>query len=449
MVNEYTLSDFIRMILKRRKHFMIILVTSLVVATLFSLIMPNVYQAELTMYAPTSTDVMSFGGGRQGTQLRPLLPSVNELLSGAILGLLKSETMEEMVLSALGEEKRGKWKYIIDYSEDYGHFTVTANARNNEKAAEIANIIPSVANKLVVEVSGSSLINNIAYIKAQLDTASVELEETRAELSEFRREHYHIVLGQQSAMTIAKNAEYQTEYDRLGVDLALIGATIDELTTQMAKEAQLYVEEEAVAQSPTIQQLRTALTEKEMRMAAMKTQYTEYHPTVIALGKEIEENKEMIRREVDHLFSSQTKPSNTFFETLRQNAVQKVVDFTATQARRDALSTLIEKTDQILLSLPALQNELATLTFNEKVKEGVYQNLVARLTELELQLGREFQSFVVLEKAKVPRAPSFPILWLNGLLALLFGFFGGIVYCILLEYFERAKIVRYADSAMR
>lgn len=446
MINEYTLSDFIRMVLKRQKYFTIILVTSLVVAVLFSLAMPNVYQAELTMYAPSSSDVMSFGGGRQGTQLRPLLPNLNELLSGAILGLLKSETMEDMVVEELGDKKRGKWAYIIDYSEDYGHFKVTVNARDAEKAANIANAIPLVANKLIVEVSGSSLINNIAYVNAQLDTAKIELEQTRTELSDFRREHFHVALGQQSSMVIARNAEYQTEYDRLGVDLALISATIDELNAQIAKEAQLYVEEEAVAQSPTIQQLRSSLTEREMRLASMKTQYTDYHPAVIALQKEIDENKEMIRREVDQLFSSQTKPANTFYETLRQNAVQQIVDFTASQARREALSTLIDQTDQILLSLPGLQNELATLTFNEKVKEGVYQNLVSRLTELELQLGREFQSFVVLEKARVPKAPSFPILWLNILLALMFGFGGGILYCILLEYFERAKMVRYADT---
>jgi uncharacterized protein involved in exopolysaccharide biosynthesis len=420
---------------------------SVIIATLLSFTFPDVYDAELKMYFPQTVDLMTFGGGQQGTILRPLLPNLNELASGAAMGLLKSARMKDMMEEAMREERKRRINYIIDFSADTGHFVVKVHDRNNERAAKIANLVPDVANKLFVDVSESALRNNIKYIQAQLDTARIELEEAREIMSDFQEKNVHIVLGQQSTMLITRNANYRVEYDQLGVDLERIRATIDALNIGMEREAHLFVEEEAVTQDPTIQQLKSSLTSAEVRMAGIRTQFTEFHPAVIALQKEIEDTRELIRREVERLFLSETKPSGSFYETLRRSAIQEFVELTSTKARRQALSVLVDKTEQSLLSLPTIQNELANLMFNERVLEGIVQSLVSRLTELELQLGRQFQSFVILERAEVSDAPSFPILWLNMLVALIFGIIGGIFYCALLEYFERAKLVRFADEA--
>jgi len=446
MLIDYSLSDYVQMIFKRRKYFAIIIVTSVLVAILLTFTFPDVYKAEAKMFAPTSQDLISFAGGRQGTILRPLIPSVSEIASSPVLGLLKSETMKDMMKEAIGDEKPRKITYIIDFSAETGHYDVTAFDRDRERAAKIANLTLDVANRLFVEISEKSVVRNIEYIEAQLDTARNELKEARGLMRDFQEKNIHVVLGQQSSMLITKNANFQVEYDQLGIDLKRIRATIDALNESMEREAQLFVEEEAVTQDPTIQQLKSSLTSAEMRMAGLRAQYTEFHPTVIALQKEIEETRELIRREVERLFLSETKPSNTFYETLRHSAVQNFVELTATKARRDALVELIDESEQILISLPAIQNELANLLFDERVAESVVESLVSRLTELELQLGRQFQTFVTLQRAEVPQQPDFPILWLNILIALMVGIVGGVFYCALLEYFERARLVRYADK---
>ena len=399
------------------------------------------------MYAPTSTDVMTFAGRNMaGVQLRPLLPNLNELVSGAVLGVVKSEKMHDLVVETLGEEKPKKISYIIDYSTEFGHYEVKVNDRNPERAAKIANLIPEVANRLIVEVSESTLKRNIEYVKAQLDTARIELERARNSLRDFRQQNIHLVMGQQSQMQINKNTEYLNEYDRLGVEQAQVRAEIDALREQMEREAQFFVEDESVTQDPTIQQLRNSLTEREMQLASMRSQYTEYHPAVIALEKEIDDLKKLLSQEVERLFKSQTKPSTSFYENLRQTAVQKYVQLTANSARRDALKNLIDASDQVLYSIPSLQDELTNLLFEERVHERVVESLVSRLTELQLQIGRSFQTFIVLEKAEVPPSPSFPVVWLNILLGVLFGFGGGLIYCTLLEYWEKSKLMEYADA---
>jgi uncharacterized protein involved in exopolysaccharide biosynthesis len=443
---EYSVSDYIRLVYKRRNHFLIVVAMALIVATVLSLTFPPIYQSKLKMYTPTSMDILTFGGRSPGTQLRPLLPNLNELYSGAILGLLKSDQLKKMIFDTLAEERPRQLEYIIDYSPEYGHYEAIVNDRDRDRAYRIATLIPEKANELIVDISERALRNNIQYVSAQLDTAHIRLEEARAALREFREEHIHVVLGQQSAMIVSRNAEYQSEHDRLGIDLRKTEATIEELKRQMSDEARLFVENEAVAQDPTIQQLRASLTEREMRMAGLRTQYTQFHPAVTALQKEIDETRELIRREVERLFASRSKPANTFYESLRQSVIQEYVNLTATVARRDALSALIEESNQVLLSLPEIQNELANLMFEEKVRERVVEGLVSAKSELDLQVGRQFQSFIVLEAPKRPRSPSFPILWLNLLVSLLFGLAAGLFYCTLLEYYERAELMRYADQ---
>ncbi len=446
MLIDYTFSDYVKVMVKRRGRFAIIVGTSVLIASLLSFSFPKIYQTELIMYVPTTMDLISFIG-RGGTPIsRPLLPNLSQLWSGAVLGVVKSDRLGELLKQKLGEEKPRPTKYIIDYSPDYGFYEVQVNDRDRERAARIANLIPDVANELIVEISEGSLKKNIEYIEEELEKARKELAESRSAKARYQEKYIHIVLGAQSSMIISKNVEYQVQYQTLGVELASTRATIDALKEQMANEAQFFIEEESVTQDPIIQKLRDSLTEKEMKMAGLRTQYTELHPVMIALQKEIEDTKELIRREVERLYTSETKPSNSFYESLRQNSIQNLVNLTTTEAQRDALTKLIEESNKILLSLPTIENEYAEIVFNEQVGEKIVDGLVSKLSELQLQVGRQFQTFVVMQSAKTPTSPSFPILWLNVLIALVFGIVGGMFYCTLLEYFERAKVARYADS---
>jgi uncharacterized protein involved in exopolysaccharide biosynthesis len=402
------------------------------------------------MYLPTSVDFMTFTtrGLPPGIQLRPLVPNVDELFLGGILGILDTDGFKHILMRKMEESEGRKFpqlRYSMDLTAEYGFFEVKAFHRDPELAARIANTIPSAADELIVKISGGALQANMQYMNDQLVSGKKALEEARAALRKFQEENIHIVLPQQSGILISKNVEYHLEVDRIGVEIDELNASIMAMRDQMEEEALLFVENESVTLDPIVQQLKSSLTGLEMRMSSMRAQYTELHPLVVALQKEINDTEELIRREVERLFQSQSKPPQTFYESMRHNLVQSYVRLTSLQAKRDAVSGLIEESNKVLMSLPLMQNELTNLMFDEKIQERVVENLVAKITESELQAGRQFTTFVILEAAKVPTKESFPLIGINIVIALIFGLAGAIFYCTLLEYFERAKLARYAD----
>jgi uncharacterized protein involved in exopolysaccharide biosynthesis len=72
----------------------------------------------------------------------------------------------------------------------------------------------------------------------------------------------------------------------------------------------------------------------------------------------------------------------------------------------------------------------------------MYEQLKTDLQETEMQQARKIQYVVAVDYAKPPEDPSFPLMWLNVIVALLFGLLTGIFYAFLIDYIEETGKIR-------
>jgi uncharacterized protein involved in exopolysaccharide biosynthesis len=72
----------------------------------------------------------------------------------------------------------------------------------------------------------------------------------------------------------------------------------------------------------------------------------------------------------------------------------------------------------------------------------MYEQLNIDLQETEMQEARDIKYVVVVDYANPPVNPSFPIMWLNVLIALPFGLVAGIFYAFFIDYIEETSKIR-------
>ena len=104
-----------------------------------------------------------------------------------------------------------------------------------------------------------------------------------------------------------------------------------------------------------------------------------------------------------------------------------------------ALRQVVNKMGKRLVEIPQLITRLDTLTTEVKRYKGLIEKLNLNLEEMKAQERRPPQVAVMVDEAKPPPGPSFPIVWLNLLVAALAGLLVGVLYAFFINYLEETR----------
>ena len=192
--------------------------------------------------------------------------------------------------------------------------------------------------------------------------------------------------------------------------------------------------------------LEMKLAGLEVELAGLLTKFTPSHPEVVRLQKAVEESRRQLNDEVKRIVSSQTTALNPVHETLRQNLATLYVEERSLQRKIAEQANVIRKTEERLLRLPRLAAELAQLLRGVRHLEETSNVLAIKLEEARIQEKREIHSFVIVDRASVPRVPAYPNLLLNLLVATGLSLLVGISYAFVLEYLQRRPSPKQPDS---
>jgi uncharacterized protein involved in exopolysaccharide biosynthesis len=182
-------------------------------------------------------------------------------------------------------------------------------------------------------------------------------------------------------------------------------------------EALMQLSSEVMANNPVVEQLEARLAGLEVDLAGSLAKFTPIHPEVVRLRKAIEESRRQLKDEIKRIVSNQTTALNPVHETLRQNLIGLYIEERSLQRKIAEQANVTRKTEERLLQLPSLVARLAQLARDARHLEETSNLLALRLEEARIQEKREIHSFVIVDRASVPRAPAYPNLFLNVIVA--------------------------------
>ncbi len=280
------------------------------------------------------------------------------------------------------------------------------------------------------------------FLEEQLKKVEKELKSAEDSLRAFK-ERSGIFLLDESAKTLIERlsalqselAKAETEKQEAEHRLASLRAQLGEKKATFGEYKQTASSPE-VSSNPLVRSLKEKLTSLEIQKAMLLEKYTELHPEVVAVNREIAKTKEELNKAVANALKSGPSAADPIFQNLIAGIIESETKIQAAEGRINALKQLIKKYEEQMKLLPQKEVELAELTRRVEANRAVYSMLLNKLEETKIAEAQKSTDAKVIEYATTPLSPVRPNKKLNVILGAILGLVLGLGGAFILEYVD-------------
>jgi uncharacterized protein involved in exopolysaccharide biosynthesis len=272
----------------------------------------------------------------------------------------------------------------IDIEEDTSVIDITIWEESPKLARDIANRLADKIVDKMMNLTRGEVDKAYAFVSGQVDKAGRKLAAAEEALREYKEKNGLVSLDSQSSADIARLSELETEMAEAKVSEREIAERIKEVKGQIGDEKEIEVATSVISRNPHIDELKSAIIESEMKLAALLTEKTEAHPDVVNMKSSISEARRKLKQEAEMVLDSKTEKKNPIFEDLQKRLVDLEIDSYAIKSKMQGLRRAIANLNKNLGAYPSKEERLAKLKREVDIQSGLYENLKAKLEELRI-----------------------------------------------------------------
>ncbi|HZX42094.1 MAG TPA: Wzz/FepE/Etk N-terminal domain-containing protein, partial [Myxococcaceae bacterium] len=386
----------------------------LVLGTAYVMTRPRVWKAtSVVRVEPQQTDAQLVQ--RTVGDVEPRLLSLRQaMLGGPVLGrVVEQLKLYPELVAAKGKEAAiEQLREAIDVKPTWNAFEVTVSASNPRTAADVANLVPTVFAQFTNETRASQAADATKVFDAQVKELQDAVNGWQQKIIAFKVAHVGELPEQMEAN--------MRQLDRLSGEMR---ARTEQLRAAEARRSDLVLlrnggDTEIGRAQATAEQL-------EQQLAAARTQYTEDHPEVLRLTRELKAARGRLHE------------ADTRLGVQRDERARATREVAAIQRDIDALETERKTYQERLDRTPRWAAELAGLEREYDIAKAKYQSVLGRRVEAEIAQDIEARNaprlFSLISPAAPPVAPAKPDRF-GGLMVVLVAALGAGVLCgVMLE----------------
>ena len=382
-----------------------------------------------------------------GSSILEALPTGNPMASKQLMStyaeILKSRSVVVPVIEATSKDGDKKINTNAVYDGFVKGRIITAPLKDTEimKVTFKANTAEDAqkGNKLLVE----GFLNRLTelergeqkttrqFIEERINTSKEELQAAESVLTEFKKEHK--LLAPESQVQLA--AEKLTLADKLRAEnqVALEAAR----ARNNAVKAQLQNNTASIADNATISGMQAKLAELEAERVSYLDKYTDKHPRVIEVNKEIANMRKTMDAEFKRVAEMMVPSSNPVHQGLLADMFKSEAEISVAQSNLQAVKALENKYNNDVATLSEVEQEYLTLLRDVTVSQEIYVMLAKRLEEAkvaEVAVSTEVQ---VVDEPTLPDRRVAPSRSKTLVLAFLLGILGSSGFVIARELMNR------------
>ncbi len=374
-----------------RRPWVVLSVTALVlvVGTAYVMTRPRVWKATAVVRVEAQqTDAQLVQ--RTVGDVEPRLTSLPQaMLGGPVLG----RVVDQLKLYPKLVARRGKEAAVeqlreaIDVKPTWNAFEVTVSAGDPKQAADIANLVPQVFAQLTNETRAAQADDAIKVFDTQVKELQDSVNGWQQKIIAFKVAHIGELPEQMEAN--------MRQLDRLAGELR---ARTEQLRATEARRSDLVLMRNGG--DTEVGRAQVVADQLEQQLAAAKTQYTDDHPEVLRLTRELKSARAKVRESDSRLGVQRDERARAGREVA---GIQRDID--GLQKDMQTYQTRLDQT-------PRWAAELAGLEREYDIAKTKYQSVLGR--KVESEIAQEIQArnaprlFSLVSPAAPPVAPSKP-----------------------------------------
>jgi polysaccharide biosynthesis transport protein len=324
---------------------------------------------------------------------------------------------------------------------------IKVQAYSSVGAEVITNTITEVLKQRNLEVRREETSNVRKIIEEQLVTFKKQLDESEIALKNFKESSKVTVIDREAEEIFRRITEAEITYNQAKANYDAASKRLIFIQEKLKKERADLVPSITKITSPWAQKLKEQLVELEVQYTTLKVQnYTEDHPKMQELQKQIEQTKQNLKDESLKIASGENivDPISQI-QKYMEESINLEIEIQTYRAQETTLQEVIDNYKRNLNTMPDKELRLAQLLRNKEVSEKIFMTLSEKREEAKIAEAEKVGNIRIIDPATVPPSPIKPKKILNLLVAIILGTSIGIVMSLVLDFFDNS--IKTAEEA--
>ena len=295
-------------------------------------------------------------------------------------------------------------------------YTITVKDKDPKLAADTANTIATEFVKYSGSVNASEATTYREFLEQRINILGKELEQAQKALKAFKDQYRISDLKEETKLDLNSLSSFEKDFDDTDIEIKETEMLQKEIATdKYSKKLDDAVRSSTEKKNSILDDLRTDLAKAEVDLKSLEEKYTDSNRKVTEQKVKIEDLKEKIKKQVNEIMDS-------------------------LNAKKKLLGNVIKKYESAMLLTPMKQKKLDEFELEIEVAKNSYKKINDQYEDARLEESQKLNEIRVIDKAKPPLYPKWPM----QVLYPLFGLFGGLMVSIGLVLF-----LEYMDDSVR
>ena len=350
--------------------------------------------------------------------IRPIKRFLEKSIYYTLYGMYNPDPFEKAVknLEKIVKVKQGLKTYL---------FTISANVRDPRLTADIANTLASEFVKYSGGINSSEARTHREFLEQRIELLAGELEQTQKNLKDFKDKYGIADLKEETKLDLKTLSSFQEALDKVNAEIREMKILQGEITTgNYVKKEDGTIRFSTEKENFFLDQLERDLAKAEIALSSLEEKYTDSNRKIVELRAEIETTKEKINKQVREITDS-------------------------LEAKKKSLGNVVGKYKKAVQLTPMKEKKLDELKLAVTVAEDAYLQMHEQYEDARLQEAKKLNEIRVIDKAKPPLYPKWPMQFLYPLLGCLTGLIVSISLAFFIESMDdTVKTIESAEKIL-
>jgi len=317
-------------------------------------------------------------------------------------------------------------------------FELQAEANSSILSAAIANAAAKVFVDYLQEMSINDTEKERKSSEDKVLFSKEQLDRSRNAAVEFKKKEGIASLKDELELEAKSLAGLEESYKSVNTEITSVLAKKGEITRQLSEMRKFSRSATKVIDNPLHRTLRAQLAEKEVKLAGLRELYTEEHKELQTLQKEVDEIESQLKREAPTLDSEEILSVDPVYQDLSVELARVETQIEFLRARSNSLRSVIQEKKKKIEQMPQIEAELSKLELVTNLNEETHKLLSKEYEELRIMARKKAPDIRVISNAVPPIYPIRPIKLYHAVLAGILSLITGIGIALLGEHMNLA-----------